>query len=92
MYVAVKRNFLKALAKNDNLICAYCGRNDLVNCTDGTIYEKEVARREGREATVDHVIPISRGGDLLDTNNFAVCCHKCNNEKADDEKILSVCG
>lgn len=89
-YIAIKRNFLSVLDKNNKLICAYCGRNDLINCTDGTIAVKELARREGREATIDHIIPISKGGSLLDPINFAVCCHKCNNEKSDQEKCINL--
>ena len=35
------------------------------------------------EATVDHIIPRSRGG-ADDMSNFVMCCDPCNNKKADN--------
>ena len=32
-------------------------------------------------ATVDHKNPISKGGDIFDYDNLAVCCSKCNTIK-----------
>jgi 5-methylcytosine-specific restriction endonuclease McrA len=36
----------------------------------------------GTEMTIDHVIPISKGGDH-DLTNLVVCCKSCNNSKQD---------
>ena len=36
--------------------------------------------------TVDHIIPISKGGDELDMSNLQIMCTKCNSKKGD--KIL----
>jgi hypothetical protein len=36
--------------------------------------------RDPRSATVDHIIPKSRGGNSLPINTVG-CCRKCNNEK-----------
>lgn len=46
--------------------CSYCGK---------TITNKE-------ELTVDHKIPVSRGGTTVESN-LAISCYKCNNEKSD---------
>lgn len=34
-------------------------------------------------ATVDHIVPLSRGGNHTLTN-AATCCHRCNSSKRDD--------
>jgi len=36
---------------------------------------------EGNDATVDHIIPLSRGGARLDRTNLAACCRSCNSQK-----------
>lgn len=41
-----------------------------------------------RNATLDHVVPISRGGSKTDRGNMVACCAACNNEKGD--RILDV--
>jgi len=35
------------------------------------------------EATVDHIVPLSRGGARLDPNNLVACCLSCNSRKKD---------
>jgi len=35
------------------------------------------------EATVDHVVPLSKGGARLDPANLVACCLKCNSSKKD---------
>lgn len=35
---------------------------------------------EGRQMTVDHDIPLSRGGEH-EESNFCIACHTCNNDK-----------
>lgn len=61
------------LIKRDRGLCRYCGRQ--VTLADGP-----------RQATIDHVVPRSRGGsDKLD--NLALACARCNNEKADGVAI-----
>jgi 5-methylcytosine-specific restriction endonuclease McrA len=35
-----------------------------------------------REATIDHVIPTSRGGHKADYRNCVTACHSCNHKKA----------
>jgi 5-methylcytosine-specific restriction endonuclease McrA len=33
--------------------------------------------------TVDHVVPLARGGDKYDTNNLVAACIACNSAKRD---------
>ena len=33
--------------------------------------------------TVDHVVPLARGGDKYDTNNLVAACTACNSAKRD---------
>lgn len=57
------------MAKRERRSCHYCG----VGMTKrGT--------KEHRSATVDHIIPKSRGGNSAPINTV-VCCRKCNGEK-----------
>lgn len=59
-------------AKEGGWFCHYCA--------------KKVQRRFGQggidKATIDHVIPKSRGGESK-FSNFVLCCLQCNAEKAD---------
>jgi 5-methylcytosine-specific restriction endonuclease McrA len=48
-------------------ICTYC---------------KNVIVKYSR-ATVDHVIPVCKGGQKLGKDNWALCCKDCNKKKAD---------
>jgi 5-methylcytosine-specific restriction endonuclease McrA len=36
-----------------------------------------------QNATLDHVLPISRGGSVSDPANLVASCFSCNNEKGD---------
>lgn len=63
-----KRN--KILAKS-NGYCSRCGVRMTVGSGDGTRF------------TVDHIIPISRGGDY-DIRNLTGLCQKCNLDKGND--------
>lgn len=55
-------------------VCAYC--------------EKNITNKE--ELTVDHKIPLSRGGTTIESN-LVISCYKCNSEKSDmtDEEYSS---
>lgn len=55
-------------------ICAYCKRDDLA---------VTFKQKDPRLVTIDHVIPISRGGSFLRKSNMVVACNKCNNKKSD---------
>lgn len=82
-YKRIWLNFRNRVLRNKqkegkgNLICHYCGIQPLVtNFMAPGVKDKF-------KATLDHVIPRSRGGGDFDTNNLVVCCHKCNQKKKD---------
>lgn len=68
--VGAKR--IMKLAHRDGWQCAYCG---VETCFTG---------KEGPKATVDHVVPKSKGG-LDHISNCVVACDACNGAKADQE-------
>jgi 5-methylcytosine-specific restriction endonuclease McrA len=60
-----------------SLDCEYCGKENLK-----MYHWSEDKRYTGDMATVDHVVPRSRGGDD-DEDNLAVSCQPCNARKGD---------
>lgn len=79
-----KRKTIRAkVLKRDKYTCRYCGRRlverSLVTggkYLGGLIYDGTNA------ATVDHVIPVSKGGGFTE-KNLVAACNKCNGEKSD---------
>lgn len=69
-----KQVYKKHFAKYGKYICSYCKRDDL-------IVGASIRQSHPQKATIDHIIPVSRGGSFIDTNNMVVCCSKCNNDK-----------
>ena len=43
-----------------------------------------------KKATIDHVVPISKGGMQLGQKNWVLCCKACNEEKANMDSELFV--
>jgi 5-methylcytosine-specific restriction endonuclease McrA len=64
------------------LICHYCGK-------EGLQIDADPSKREELKvlATVDHVIPISKGGAMYDENNCVVACFSCNQKKGNNENF-----
>jgi len=63
--------------EHGSLFCEYCGRGGLI---------KEIPKgqkKDARVATIDHVIPLSKGGGRFDRDNLKLACLRCNQEKAD---------
>lgn len=59
-----------------SLKCEYCGQDNLHKVTEGV---------EPRyQATLDHVMPRSKGGAEFDESNLVVSCRVCNERKKDD--------
>ena len=65
------------------LICHYCGRKPLeIISWEESSRMSHYARLASNQATADHVVPRSKGGDDSDSN-LVVACFKCNYEKGD---------
>ena len=62
------------------LKCHYCGRTGLVE--EVSIDASKAQMR--MLATLDHVMPVSKGGSVRDEGNLVVACFPCNQRKADD--------
>lgn len=61
------------------LTCVKCGITEL---------KKKIEDKRDKEqlkylATVDHIKPLSKGGEKFNYDNMQVMCHECNNKKGD---------
>lgn len=84
--IAFSRNFLRRELKiKKNLCCSYCNKSNLRIEFNNMNVPNEI------KATIDHVIPISAGGDIFSVNNVVVACGKCNTKKGSQplEEFLS---
>ena len=54
-------------------ICAICGKP----------VDKSLKSPHPMSATIDHIIPVSRGGDLSDPENLQLAHRGCNRKKSD---------
>lgn len=61
----------KKIAEDCGMSCSYCGREVKIGFDANDLL-----------ATIDHKIPLSRGGTWK-RNNLTCACRRCNNEKAD---------
>ena len=68
------------------LRCHYCGRGGLVEEVSDEASKEELRHL----ATVDHVIPRSKGGPDKDEDNLVVACFPCNQRKADKLEVGAV--
>lgn len=72
-----RKEFLdKFVEKHGELYCEYCGLRNLV---------RKVTKQSEKLilATLDHIVPLSRGGSEFDISNIKLCCQKCNTLKGD---------
>lgn len=72
-----RNKFLKSvLEKNGIIKCYYCGKE--------LIIEEDYSKHNTTEnlATLDHIVPISKGGSKYDPNNINVSCKACNLKKS----------
>lgn len=78
IYLNFRNNFLKRKKKENkgNLICFYCGKENLDPNTNNP-------KSNRAKATIDHYIPQSQNGGTFDQKNIRVCCQSCNNRKKD---------
>ena len=68
-------NFLR----RHKLVCYFCGKPNLKIEVDMTNKSKLKYL-----ATIDHLIPRSKGGNEYDETNLVVACFPCNQEKDDN--------
>ena len=69
----VRKQFLeKELHTHQKLTCYYCNNSKL----------KLKSNKRHEQATVDHIVPKSEGGEEFSASNFVVCCSNCNKKKA----------
>lgn len=78
-YYIVRRHFLRKRRKINGgfWVCHYC-KTPIYNLQPRN-FKREPNKK--LNVTVDHVVPVSKGGDMLDTKNMVECCYKCNVEK-----------
>ena len=57
--------------ERDNWTCYLCG----VKVVKSSVYRKDMA-------TIDHVVPLVKGGSHT-YGNVKTCCHSCNSKKKD---------
>lgn len=63
------------LKQHGKLTCKYCSKTDL------QIEYSDMHVSKANKATIDHVIPLSKGGKFYDLNNIVIACSKCNCSK-----------
>lgn len=75
--VRFSRNHLSDIQRKEgSLTCTYCSKPNLVIELHGMKVSHSI------KATIDHIVPKSKGGELFNTENIAVCCGKCNSKKS----------
>ena len=68
------------------MTCTYCQKPNLVIELEGMQVRNFIM------ATIDHIVPLSKGGPYFDYNNINVCCGQCNSKKGsmDLEDFLKI--
>ena len=74
--------YKKRLLTQHEMNCFYCGKS-LIEFSSMT--REEAGKRMKDVATVDHIVPQSKGGtNALD--NLVPCCFSCNAKKKDKDR------
>lgn len=68
--------------KHEPLTCHYCSKTGLVREIQDPCNKEQLKTL----ATVDHIIPLSKGGKKYDESICVVACFPCNNRKKDKTK------
>ena len=70
------REYLKNILKEKGSIkCSYCSKDNLVIELEGMKVPNKI------KATIDHIVPKSKGGAHYDLKNITPCCGTCNTNK-----------
>jgi len=87
LWLLFRKEYLqKVLLNEGKLVCSYCGREDLVEGYHSW-RKKHRNMKIPNLATIDHIHPLSKGGEKYDTTNCCVSCRPCNSKKSN--KILN---
>jgi len=80
-YARARKIFLRRFKKKNGgkLHCEYCKRGPL-KADNGNFFSTL------KNATIDHKVPLSKGGKRFDFDNMACSCEKCNRKKGDKEQ------
>jgi 5-methylcytosine-specific restriction endonuclease McrA len=78
---AGRRTFVIRWHRTFGSVCHYCGEHMLCAGWAANDTQRLEWERSGRLATVDHVVPVSRGGCGHDRDNWQVVCAACNKTK-----------
>lgn len=74
--IGFSRNYLSEVQRREgSLTCTYCKKPNLVIELDKMRVNNFI------KATIDHIVPMSKGGEYFDYNNITVCCGSCNSKK-----------
>ena len=74
--IGFSRNYLTQVKNTQGSItCTYCNKPNLVIEYEGMKVPNRI------KATIDHIVPKSKGGAVFDYNNITPCCGTCNNKK-----------
>lgn len=65
--------------KLGSLFCVYCNKPDLIIELDEMKVSQDV------KATLEHLNPISKGGDPFDLNHIVCACGKCNGQRSNKD-------
>lgn len=77
IYLTFRNRFLRRKKKLEgDLVCYICGK-------PGLMANNNSPNAKNKEATLEHKVPISKGGKIYCEENCEVACLKCNNSKAD---------
>jgi 5-methylcytosine-specific restriction endonuclease McrA len=86
-----RKRYLAAFKKHHGvLFCEYCGKRPLLVDGEGLTLKKGKILKEFL-ATLDHIVPLSRGGAEFDPANIKLCCPQCNRDK-DNKSIVEFAG
>ena len=70
----------KKLQLDGDLVCAYCGKPHL-EIGGRTPQDLIKNNKNPNLATIDHIQPLSDGGERYNEKNLTVACKKCNKDK-----------
>jgi 5-methylcytosine-specific restriction endonuclease McrA len=68
---------VKAIYERDNYTCQICSKK----CLPKAIFSKATGKIHPQSPSIDHIVPMCRGGDHVESN-LQTACFKCNSLKS----------